>query len=63
MGLTLRDIAAFNYDVHGIVERKNVFGLVAIKTERIRSCAEELVEKIILHEWLKSYSRIASLYP
>jgi hypothetical protein len=47
--LTLRSIVAFNHDVHGIVKRKNVFGFVATKTERLRSCAEELVEKIILH--------------
>jgi hypothetical protein len=30
-GLTLRGIVAFDHDVHGIVERKNVFFVVAIK--------------------------------
>jgi hypothetical protein len=44
-GLTLRGIIAFNHDVHGIVERKNVVGFVAIKSERLRACAEKLVEK------------------
>jgi hypothetical protein len=48
-GLTLRGIVAFDHDVHGIVERKTVVGFVAIKTERLRTCAEELVEKILLH--------------
>jgi hypothetical protein len=48
-GLTLRGIVEFSYDVHDIVERKNVVGLVAIKTERLRACADELVEKNHLH--------------
>jgi hypothetical protein len=28
---------------------ENVVGFVAIKTERLRACAEKLVEKILLH--------------
>jgi hypothetical protein len=48
-GLTLRGIVAFKHDVQGIVERKKVVGFVAIKTERLRACAQKLVEKILLH--------------
>jgi redox-regulated HSP33 family molecular chaperone len=48
-GLTLRGIIVFNHGSHGIIERKSVFGFVAIKTEGLRACAEELVEKIYLH--------------
>jgi hypothetical protein len=48
-GLTLRGIVVFNHDFHGIVERKEVFGFVAIKTEELRACVKDLVEKISLH--------------
>jgi hypothetical protein len=61
-GLTLRGIVAFKHDVHGIVERKNVFFFVAIKDEGLRAYAEELVKKTFCIEVLKSYSQIASLY-
>jgi hypothetical protein len=47
--LMLRGIISFNHDVHGISERKNIVAFVAIKTERLRACAEKLVEKILLH--------------
>jgi hypothetical protein len=36
-GLTLRGIVAFNHNVNGIVERKNVFGFVPMKNEGLRA--------------------------